>query len=379
MATVFSNARIVLTDRVIEGAVSVEDGHITAIDEGASRAGDVDLAGDILIPGLVELHTDNLEKHYEPRKRVYWDPVGAAINHDSVIAAAGITTVFDCVCLGFGDTGELRAEHMRPMTEGLLQARDAGMLRADHRLHLRCEVIGETLIPQLDEFEPLAPQVGVVSLMDHAPGQRQTADDTRWKQFSREVLGLSEAEVESEYIRLRKASAEIGPRQRAMVAEWAHGRSMALASHDDETVAHVEESKALGCTIAEFPTTVTAAEKSREHGLAILMGGPNLVRGQSTSGNVTAVELAERGLLDIVSSDYVPASLIPAAFMLADRVAGWDLPRAVATITATPAETAGLADRGRIETGLRADLVRIRQIDGRPVVRGVWRAGERVV
>jgi alpha-D-ribose 1-methylphosphonate 5-triphosphate diphosphatase len=379
MDEVFTNARIVLKDQVIHGTVTTQADTIRSVDEGHAASHGLDLEGDYLIPGLIELHTDNLENHYEPRKRVYWDPVQAAVNHDAVIATSGVTTVFDALCIGLADKGQTRNEHMIPMISGIRQARAAGMLRADHRLHLRCEVIGSDVLEQIEAFEDSDGLLGIVSLMDHAPGQRQTADVAYWRTYTTTVLGMSEADAESEYVRLRHASEKIGPAQRRTIAKWARQSGRVLASHDDETVAHVEESRDLGCTIAEFPTTLAAAEASRAAGLAILMGAPNLVRGKSTSGNVTAVELAERGLLDILSSDYVPASLIPAAFKLADSVVGWSLPRAIATMTDTPARTVGLNDRGRIEPGLRADLVRVRVVvGGLPVVRGVWRAGERV-
>jgi alpha-D-ribose 1-methylphosphonate 5-triphosphate diphosphatase len=112
--------------------------------------------------------------------------------------------------------------------------------------------------------------------------------------------------------------------------------------------------------------------------MSVLMGAPNIVRGKSHSGNIAARDLAERGTLDVLSSDYVPLSLVHAPFILADEVESISLPKAVAMVTATPARTVGLADRGRIEIGLRADLARVRRGKDMPVVRAVWRGGERV-
>ncbi|MEQ8818365.1 MAG: alpha-D-ribose 1-methylphosphonate 5-triphosphate diphosphatase [Thalassobaculum sp.] len=378
MTTVFRNARLVLPDRVIDGTLAVADGRIAAVDDGpAAPAGALDLQGDYLMPGLVDLHSDNVENHYQPRPQVYWDPVAAAVNHDGEVAVSGITTIFDALCLGLTEKGELRASHLRPLIGGIAGAKAAGMLRADHRVHLRCEVIGPKVLDQLATFDD-DPLVGLVSVMDHAPGQRQTADLDIWYRLRRENDGLTEEEIRADFERLTVASRELGPRQRRAVAAWARDRRLGLASHDDQTGEHVAESAEIGCTIAEFPTTVEAAAACRRHGLAVMMGGPNLVRGRSSYGNVTARDLAADGLLDIVSSDYVPASMLHAAFTLADSVAGWDLSRAVRTVTAAPADAAGLADRGRLAPGLRADLVRARLVDGRPVVRGVWVAGERV-
>ncbi len=378
MTQTFRNARLVLADRVMSGTLAVADGKVAAVDDTPAAPTDaLDLDGDYLMPGLVDLHSDNVENHYQPRPGVYWDPVAAAVNHDGEVAASGVTTVFDALCLGLTEKGELRARHLQPIVGGIAGAASAGMLRIDHRIHLRCEVIGPKVLDQLAGFDD-EPLVGLVSVMDHAPGQRQTADLDIWYRLRRENDGLTEDEIRADFERLTAASRELGPRQRRAVADWARDRGLELASHDDQTDEHVQESADIGCTIAEFPTTVGAAEACRRHGLAVMMGGPNLVRGRSSYGNVTAGDLATAGLLDIVSSDYVPASMLHAAFVLAGAVVGWDLPRAVRTVTAVPADAAGLSDRGRLEAGRRADLIRVRLIDGRPVVRGVWVAGERV-
>ena len=378
MSLVFRNARIVLPEAVIDGTLALDGAQIAAVDESAAAPPDaVDCEGDYLLPGLVELHTDNVEKHFQPRAQVFWDAVSAAVAHDGQIATSGITTVFDSLCLGLSEKGELRAAHVGPIIQGIVDARQAGMMRADHRIHLRCEVIGEDVLDQLSDHDDNA-LVGLVSLMDHAPGQRQTADIEVWRRIRREVDGQSEEEIAETYERLTEASRDLGPRQRRMVADWARERGISLASHDDETEAHVQESAEIGCSIAEFPTTRVAAEACRAHGLAVLMGGPNLVRGRSSYGNITARDLAATGLLDIISSDYVPASMLHGAFSLVEHVDGWDIPRAVATVTATPARHAGLDDRGVIAPGKRADLIRVRLVQGRPIVRGVWVEGERV-
>lgn len=378
MNAVFQNARLLLSEQIVLGTLEVRDGRIVAIDDTpAAPNGAVDLDGDYLMPGLVDLHTDNLEDHYQPRPQVYWDPIAAAVNHDGEVAVSGVTTVFDSLCLGLTDKGEMRAKHVRPLVDGITGAKAAGMLRVDHRIHLRCEVIGPTVLDQLATFDD-DPMIGLISVMDHAPGQRQTADVQVWFKLRCEIDGMTRDQANADLERLTNASRELGPRHRRAVAAWARDRGLSLASHDDQTVDHVAESADIGCTIAEFPTTVEAARACRERGIAVMMGGPNLVRGKSSYGNITARELAEAGLLDIVSSDYVPASMLHAAFTLAEAVDGWDLPRAVATVTSIPAAAAHLDDRGRLAVGLRADLIRVRVVDGRPVVRGVWVAGERV-
>ena len=142
---------------------------------------------------------------------------------------------------------------------------------------------------------------------------------------------------------------------------------------------HVQESHGLGLTVSEFPTTLEAAKASHTSGLRTIMGGPNVVRGGSHSGNVSAGELAEAGVLDALSSDYVPSSLLHGALILHDKH-GLSLPDAIATVSKNPAEMGRFDDRGEIAVGKRADLIRVKLLaDGVPVVRRVWREGERVV
>jgi alpha-D-ribose 1-methylphosphonate 5-triphosphate diphosphatase len=221
-------------------------------------------------------------------------------------------------------------------------------------------------------------EVGLASLMDHAPGQRQFQSMDLFTQFFKVNQGLSDEEFDA-FVEARQAdSANYSRSNREAVARHCRERGIAIASHDDATVEHVDEAIELGIRLAEFPTSIEAARASHEAGMSVLMGAPNVVRGKSHSGNIAARDLAEAGVLDVLSSDYVPFSLIHAPFILADDMEAISLPQAIAMVTATPARTAGLNDRGRIESGLRADLVRVRRETGVPVVRGVWREGRRV-
>jgi alpha-D-ribose 1-methylphosphonate 5-triphosphate diphosphatase len=150
-----------------------------------------------------------------------------------------------------------------------------------------------------------------------------------------------------------------------------------LASHDDTSIQHVLEAAEDGIVLAEFPTTLVAAQAARERGIATIMGAPNIVRGGSHSGNVSALEMAKAGLLDILSSDYVPSSLLSATFDLVEK-AGWSLPQAMRTVSYAPANAAGLTDRGAIAVGLRADFVRVAMSDRLPIPRATYLEGNRV-
>jgi alpha-D-ribose 1-methylphosphonate 5-triphosphate diphosphatase len=376
--TVFTNARIVLEDRVVEGSLSVSQGRIAALDSGPSGlSGALDLEGDYLLPGLIELHTDNLEKHFGPRPGVRWPGLPAVIGHDAQCAAAGITTVYDAVYLGDSADGSPRAANLEGMVRAVSAALGRGALRAEHRLHLRCEVSEPACIEHY-RMHADNPLVDLVSVMDHTPGQRQFASFEIYRAFYQKQHGLDDAQFEALNERRLAAHREFsGPNRRAVVA-LSRERGHRLASHDDATLEHIAEAAADGVVIAEFPTTVEAARAAREAGLAVLMGAPNLILGGSHTGNAAALDLVRLGLLDILSSDYVPGALIEAAFRL-PREAGIALSAALATVTANPARAMGLADRGRIAPGLNADLVRVREIDGLPVVRGVWRRGGRVI
>jgi len=215
-------------------------------------------------------------------------------------------------------------------------------------------------------------------LMDHTPGQRQFTSVEQYYTYYKGKYGYTDAEM-AELIAKRRADQQLySERHRRLLAEMCRERGLPLASHDDATAEHVEESHALGMTMAEFPTTPEAARIAHERGMAVIMGGPNVVRGGSHSGNVSARTLAAAGTLDILSSDYVPSSLLHGAFLLHEQQ-GLALAEAVAMVSATPAHALGLDDRGEIAAGRRADLVRARAIEGMLVVRQVWRGGSRIV
>ncbi|MBW6423592.1 alpha-D-ribose 1-methylphosphonate 5-triphosphate diphosphatase [Rhizobium sp. XQZ8] len=373
---VLTNARIVLEDSILHGSVQILDGKIADISEGSTRTGE-DFEGDYLIPGLVELHTDHLEQHYSPRPGVRWNATAAIQAHDAQVATSGITTVFDCLRLGADEDGGFDDGEMRAMADAISAAADQGRLRSEHFLHLRCEVSADNCMDHFVDFET-DPHVKLVSLMDHAPGQRQFQTMDQYTLYYQKKRGLSDEAFAIFVARRQEQSARNSTPHRTAIAKVCGERGITVASHDDATLSHVDEAIENGVRLAEFPTSFDAAKASHEAGMSVLMGAPNIVRGKSHSGNIAARDLAERGVLDVLSSDYVPLSLLHAPFVLADGVDGISLPKALAMVTATPARTVSLNDRGRIATGLRADIVRVQRQDGVPIVRAVWREGKRV-
>ncbi|HEX6143991.1 MAG TPA: alpha-D-ribose 1-methylphosphonate 5-triphosphate diphosphatase [Geminicoccaceae bacterium] len=372
------SGRLVLSDGVIPGSVRIAGGRITHVDQGLSHLpAAVDLGDDLLMPGLIDLHTDNLERHFQPRSGVQWDAVQAAISHDAQVIGSGITTVYDSITIGAAEGWDMRADYVLPMLEGLEEAVAHGMLRADHLLHLRAEITHEQIV-EIFAHHAERPLVRFMSLMDHAPGDRQSPDIEDYRRRYLKIFDGDEAVLDRHVERLLHGSRVLGPDHRRRLAAAARARGIPFASHDDASEAHVEEAAALGAVLSEFPTTPEAARAARARGLHVLMGSPNLIRGGSHAGNVAAADLARAGTLDILSSDYIPGSLLLAVFRLAGDELGLALPDAVRAVTANPADAAGLGDRGRIEPGLRADLIRVRTINGRPIVRAAWRTGERV-
>ena len=373
---VFTNARLVLEDEIVSGSLLVRDGQIADIDSGNRRLGE-DLNGDYLIPGLVELHTDHLEAHYSPRPGVRWNLTAAIQSYDAQIVTSGITTVFDCLRLGSSEEGGFARGEMRDMADAIEKAGAERRLRAEHFIHLRCEVPTADVVEQFEDFTD-DPQVRLVSLMDHSPGQRQFQTMEQYIFYYKIKRGLTDEAFDAFVAARKQASDLYSAKHRQAIADLCAERNISVASHDDATEAHVEEAIAQKVRLAEFPTSVEAARASHEAGMSVLMGAPNVVRGKSHSGNIAARDLAALGLLDVLSSDYIPFSLLVAPFILADELEGIALPEALRMVTANPARAVGLNDRGRLAPGLRADLVRVKREDGVPVVRGVWREGQRV-
>ncbi|MDB5762503.1 MAG: alpha-D-ribose 1-methylphosphonate 5-triphosphate diphosphatase [Herminiimonas sp.] len=374
---IIRNARIVTADAEFIGTLRIKDSLIAEISPGDTASAAEDWNGDFLLPGLVELHTDNLEKHLMPRPKVSWPTMPAIIAHDAQIAAAGITTVLDAISVGDIDSDSMRNDSLAPCIAGIRAAAEAGVLRADHYLHMRLELAEENLLVMFDPYLH-DERLRLVSLMDHTPGQRQWTDLTHYRTYVTGKRGWSEDKVDSMLGRLlERQQAYAASNRRAIIERCTTRMSpVPLATHDDTTIAHVEEGVTDGVSISEFPTTLAAARAAREKGLGIIMGAPNVVRGGSHSGNVSAAQLARSDLLDVLSSDYVPASLLHAAFLLQKE--GFSLPKAVATVSRNPALLVGLADRGEIAPELRADFLRVRVVNEIPIVLGAWKVGNRI-
>ena len=377
--TVLANARVVTADEVVHGSIAFDRGGIVSVDPGATAVnGAIDCEGDLVIPGLIEMHTDNVERHMEPRPGVMWpSSISALLAHDAQLVGAGITTVFDAISVGDHEEGGRRKEMLKRTVDGLKYGREHGLFRGDHLMHMRCEVSDQAVV---DIFKRYVndPIVRLVSVMDHTPGQRQWRDLEKMRTFHSRKRSYTDDEFSAFIASQQEKQARYAESHRREVLALWRPRGLPTASHDDTTEEHVAEAVRDGITIAEFPTTLDAARLAHAHGLYNVMGSPNLVRGGSHSGNVSAGELADNEVLHALSSDYMPVSLLHGALKLADDHR-YSLPAAIASVTSTVAEMVALDDRGQLAPGKRADVVRVRPLsDGSGAVRAVWREGRQV-
>lgn len=374
---ILTDGEIVTPENVFRGIVQIINGMIHAVDSGKSSIkGAVDLNGHYLLPGLIELHTDHLERHFCPRPGVRWPSMAATLSYDAAVTAAGITTVFDALAIGDTVEDSSRLRDLHGMIEAVNTAQEKNLLRSEHYLHLRCE-IGYPHVMELFESLVLDRRVKLVSVMDHTPGQRQFTQIEKLFEYYQGKYGFTDNEMEMLVVKRQENQKKFALSHRRELIRICEALGIPMASHDDSTVDHIVEAVSEGIVLCEFPTTLEAARAANLYGLKILMGAPNLVLGGSHSGNASALELAKAGCLDILSSDYVPASLLHGAFLLHHKL-GFPLPDVVAMVTSHPARLVKLEERGEITIGKRADLIQVRLEDGLPVVEGVWRNGQQI-
>jgi alpha-D-ribose 1-methylphosphonate 5-triphosphate diphosphatase len=372
---VFTNYRLQLPDQELLGTLVIRDGKIVEIQPGTVETGQ-DGQGDYLLPGLIELHTDNLEKCMSPRPGINWPLETAAVYHDKDLISAGVTTVCDAIAIGDVEPNSPRMRHFGPMIDVISRGQQANRFAADHRIHLRCELAYDQVCEVVEQYID-NPLLSLMSLMDHTPGQRQFVNLDKFKEYYMGKHGVTAEQMEG-FIQNRVEQQQLyALTNRQGLVQLSKVKSVPLASHDDETVEHVRQAVEESAVISEFPTTLDAAKEAHHHGLKVLMGSPNLVLGGSHSGNVSAMELVEQNLVDVISSDYVPRSLLQSIFIIA-KATGKPLYEAMRPVTYNPAEAIGLeGDRGSLALGKRADFITVHDDGVVPKLTAVFREGQR--
>lgn len=314
----------------------------------------IDFGNLLIAPGFIDLHSDSIEKEIEPRPGAEFPVKNALVELDKKLAMAGITTMFHAIAFNdeslVGQRGtKIAADLIRALSET-----NSSLLSIDNLVHARYE------ITSLSSFEIIKnlideKQVQLLSLMDHSPGQGQFRSLEKWKQYHVPVYKLSETEVHD----IVKGQLEKKSRCMSFLEELTvHARKndILLASHDDDTPEKVDLMESLGISIAEFPLNLETAAHARSSQMTTGMGAPNVVRGKSQSGNISARELLANNSCDFLCSDYHPTSMLQAVYAIHHEM-GQDLAQAFGYVTSAPARTAGLTDRGEIAPNKLGDLV----------------------
>lgn len=374
-----SDFSIVLPDRVIEnGALRIDGAHIaeirdTPVDNPTYRGN-----GLLLMPGFIDMHGDMIEQTSEPRPGVRMPDELALRDLDRRLKTAGVTTAYAAISFhpGYAKNHLRHFETSRDLLRALKAMRD--QLKVDHLVHARFEVTFPDALSTVAELIEDG-TIDLVSLMDHTPGQGQYRNLERFiirnAEEHRITVEESRARVAARMERAHEAEGGIASTI-ADLSRMCRDRDLILASHDDDTAEKIRLMESLGVSISEFPVTMEAAQTARDKGLAICMGAPNAMRGTSYSGNLSAREAHENGLLDILAADYHPSAILPAVLILAQSDPN-GLAGATRLATDNAAKALGLTDRGRIETGMLADLT-IADQEGIGHVRAAFRAGRKI-
>lgn len=364
--------RVLRGGRLAAGDLAFVDGRI--VDGEAPGARVFDARGLLVLPGIVDVHGDAFERQVMPRPGVSFDLVTALMDSDRQLVANGITTAFHGVTRSW-EPGLRGAENARELLAAI--ERLSGRLAADTRFHLRHETFN--LDGEAEILEWIAAgRIGCLAFNDHmASTLRDRAKPEKiGKMIERSGLGRDDFMRLVEVVHDRRN--EVGPSIERLAAA-ARAAGIAMLSHDDRDPETRRWFRELGVAVAEFPLDVSTATEAVTAGEATVFGAPNVVRGGSHTGCPAATEMVRQGLCSILASDYYYPALAIAPFRLAAEGAA-TFERAWALVSTNPATAMGLSDRGRLDAGLRADVVVVdpEGPDGEPRVVATFVAGRPV-
>lgn len=370
-----TGARVVLRDEVLEdAALLIEDGQIAAINPASGNGAQaLDLRGKTLMPGMIDLHCDALEKEVEPRPNVHFPLDFACAQADKRNAAAGVTTVFHALSFANEELGVRNNAFAASVARAVHAWNPHGLV--DNRVHCRYEVTDPTAPEVLLELMA-ADEMHLLSVMDHSPGQGQFKDIAAYRDYLARSYKKSAAELDA-IVENKLAQADGAMTRIRRLIDAAKQKGIHIASHDDDTPEKVETLHSLGVGISEFPINLESASAARSRGMSTVFGAPNILRGKSQSGAIKALDAVQAGVADCLCADYHPAALIVAVFRLPE-LAGISLADAVRLVSSNPAKAAGMSDRGEVAVGKRADLVAVAQVNGLVQASSVFSGGKLV-
>ncbi len=368
MQTLIYNATLVLPDRVVEhGWLLIEDGRILDLGEEAtfpgypvSQAQSIDADNNFVLPGLIDLHCDAIEKLVEPRPNVHFNIRTALQEADLRLAGSGITCEFHAVSLDDNEFGVRSDTFVHELCQAIEELGDESLIH--HKIHARLELSserGSDIIARMIERR----ECDLVSLMDHSPGQGQYRSVQAFREYVVRTTGRSIEEVDG-IVEMKRIQMVNVPARIERITRQAREAGLAIATHDDDTVAKVEQWPVLGVSVSEFPTTSEAARRAHEMGLTVCMGAPNVLRGKSSGGNLSALAAIQADIADALCSDYYPAAMLGALFRLV-KLGIVTLPAAARLVTLHPAQAVGLDKLiGSLEAGKDADVILVKLMPG---------------
>lgn len=344
-----TNARIVTPTENFIGSVEIENGIIASIIKDKYYTEGIDLKGQWLIPGCIDIHTDYLEKELFPRASASF-PLPFALHFmDARAAACGITTVFTALSFSDNEGKNRSLTSAVELSQQIDETRHSLLVR--HFLHARIDPNSDGILEYLEQMCALE-SLYLVVYNDQIPGQRQF---TMEQQIEMRVkaLGISAEEAEKRLLEKKELIKNINNRKQI---QEAFKDKYIIGSHDDTTIEHVEEGKFYGATLSEMPTTMVAARKAKELGLWVCIGAPNYYRGGSHCGNLSCWEAMEEDLVDILCSDYHFPTMLASVVRMIDN--GVSPSKAVNMVSLNPAKMLKFdAETGSIEVGKKADIV----------------------
>lgn len=364
-STVIRSTRVLCPEGIRPADVVIRHDLIEEVADYGTVNNAIDVGRRLLTPGFIDLHSDAVEKEIEPRPGAAFPIESAVVELDKKLAMAGITTMFHAIA--FNDES-LSGQRATARSAALIQAihrSNQSRLSVDNFVHARYELTSFSSVEPLKELMTKG-QVQLLSFMDHRPGQGQFKSLASWKTYHMPVYKLDESQAEEAIAQMQEKDQDCScfVQELALAARLHH---IPLASHDDDTPDKIEAMAALGVCISEFPLNEASSRHARHHAMATGMGAPNVVRGKSQSGNISARELISAGCCDFLCSDYHPSSMLQAVYTMM-RELNMPPARAFSFITSVPAAVMGLSDRGEISPGRLADLVLIDDVQVAKVV-----------